>query len=61
MTSPYADEHRTDYNFNVAKRHGNWVMIRYDASYPHCSESLEADAAAERNASVNRTKGGHQP
>ncbi len=57
MTSPYTDEHRTHYNFNVAKRHGSWVMIRYDASYPHCTSNPEACRAAGRIAAVNTARG----
>jgi hypothetical protein len=57
VTSLYTDEHRTDYNFNVAKRHGNWVMIRGDAGMPHCSSSPEAYRAAGRIAAVNKARG----
>jgi hypothetical protein len=53
-------EYRTDWNFNVMRRNGGWVMIRGATGMPHCSSNPEAYRAASRIAAINAARGSRE-
>lgn len=60
FVDPPPAEYATDYNFNVWRRNGEWVMVRPDPSMPHCSTNQHANREAERIAASNRKRGCQQ-